>query len=131
MSYLEEQNTLITRYGEFSPLESRDKPMIVDLEQQITVVNKKQIQQLATQLNTIHEQYRLYTDKTNQLDEGYETSRTLKANIKAAESDSLAQNKSYLDLLNNSHNTQWYTKLMFIMNIIIFITILTVVMWLC
>lgn len=121
-----EISELLNNYRQFSPLENRDKPMITELEQKISSLNKQQIQHLASQLNTIHEQHRLYTKKTNDLDEGYNTARNLKKHINTAEHASLSRNKDYKDTQASSSNATRRANITAIISIILLVATIIV-----
>lgn len=125
------QLELLDKYRQFSPLETRDKPMITDLEQQIANLNKEQIKHLAEQLTTIHEQYRIHTEKTNELEASYTTASKLKNDIKQAEHASLSRNKSYQETLATETSARRLSNWMSILAIVLALVLLIVVIWFC
>jgi chromosome segregation ATPase len=122
---------MIEKYRTFSPLENRDKPMIKELEAKFTIANKKNVQELAQQLNTIHEQHRIYIDKTIQLKKEYATSRETKDEIKLAEHSALARNKSYNDTLATTKRLSYWTISLQITCVVLTLILLYVVFVLC
>ena len=128
---MSKHDELIEKYRTFSPLESRDKPMITELESKFMEINKQQVRKLAKQLNTIHEQHRIYTDKQHQLKKEYATARATREKITVAEHASLARNKSYNDTLAATHRMNYWTIGLQITCLILTLLTLYVVFWLC
>lgn len=126
-----EHQDLLTRYQQFSPLEARDKPMIADLEQKIADVNKQQIQHLATQLTTIHEQHRLYTDKSTELTTGYDKARQLKTDIAAAEHAALARDKSYQETFAASQSATLSSRVTMWLSLALLLALMAILVWWC
>lgn len=122
---------LLEQYRTFSPLESRDKPMITELETKFAETNKQQVQQLATQLNTIHEQHRIYTDKQEQLKTEYITARKTKQDIQLAQHSTLARNKSYQSILATNNNEAKWVLATQITSVLIFLIAIYLVFWVC
>lgn len=126
-----DHSALLEKYSQFSPLEARDRPMIADLEDQITKLNKEYIQHLASQLTHVHEKHNIYTDKESKLKGGYEEARQLKTSIGQAENAALSRNTAYQQTLDDANNANTYNRILTVIYIVLFIICAIVTGWLC